>query len=333
MQTEKTRQERLRKWLNLQEEQRKQRLAKRSGIAIGKAIGNALMNPNGSVAPNDSPDGTPEQQDGDKEKLTARLEYGDEIEDFQLYDCETGEPVTLDGIGGNDSEPKYPLGFENCEAAKKPTMADLDGKTIFRTTYYTIYYDPNFEPVSVYSLSSAEFYSFVNTGTAWAQSKSSGGCPPQIGYVNDTGTTGSWTGRPGAYFRPDSGDPYCGYATADRQAAYATSTSIGWKQAYIDSFIAPTWNENDKNHLVLDGNGCFSTLCPDHNTQVLPKYQGCNDELILCDENGKENKIKVNPDGSIDVVQSEFNQTATIKNGKVVAVKKLTESQKEREFS
>ena len=53
-----------------------------------------------------------------KEKLITPLQVGDEQEKLKLYDCETGEEVTIDGLGGNESKPMYPAGFENCEGGE-----------------------------------------------------------------------------------------------------------------------------------------------------------------------------------------------------------------------
>lgn len=323
--------ENLQKWLGIKDLERG--LASvRKGSAVPKSIGSGggqATNANGGDAgSNIDEDDRPVDQ-----TLSDALQTGDEPEKFELKDCETGEAVTLDGIGGNGTKATSPIGFENCEAKRKPTMSDLDGKTIFRTTYFTIYSDPNFENVTVYSLSSAEFYSFVSTGTAWAQSESTGGCPPQIGYVSDTGTSGSWTGRPGAYFIPGSGNPYCGFKSADRQAAYNTSTSTEYKQAYIDNFEAPSWDENDQNHLNYNAEkSCIEPLCPELNPHVLDKFKECQDEMILCDADGNKVHVKINTDGTMDVTQEKHGQTATIKDGKVTSVKKITESQSERIF-
>ena len=94
----------------------------------------------------------------------------------------------------------------------------------------------------------------------------------------------------------------------------------------------PKWPAVDKNHLVWNKDKkCFEPLCPELNTQVLDKYKGCEDERILCDADG--NKVKVKVDGDVvKVTQEKYGQTAEIKNGKVTAVKKLTESQLEAEF-
>lgn len=324
----------IKKWLGLQNTP-KSAAAKHRGKSIDKSIGNAGgSGGDNGYAGDDAPDGAEDNrtQEG-VQNLSDALQTGDEPEKFELKDCETGEPVTLDGIGGNSTKAVPPIGFENCEAKRKPTMEDLAGKMIFRATYSTIYSDPNFESVTVYSLSSAEFYSFVSTGTAWAQSESTGGCPPQLGYVSDTGTSGSWTGRPGAYWRPGSGDPYCGYATNDRRANYTASTSTEYKQAYIDNFEAPTWDPNDKNHLSYNAEkGCIEPLCPNLNPHVLDKFKECQDEQILCDADGNKVHVKINADGTMDVTQQKHGQTATIKDGKVSSVKKITESQSERIF-
>ena len=63
----------------------------------------------------------------------------------------------------------------------------------------------------------------------------------------------------------------------------------------------------------------------------MDKYKACEDERILCDKDG--NKVKVEVDGNgVKITQAKYNQTAEFRNGKVTAVKKLTESQTEAEF-
>ena len=72
-------------------------------------------------------------------------------------------------------------------------------------------------------------------------------------------------------------------------------------------------------------------LCPELNNQVADKYKACNDELILCDEDG--NKVKVTIDGDeMKVTQAKHGQEATIKNGKVQSTKPLTPEQIARAF-
>ena len=53
--------------------------------------------------------------------------------------------------------------------------------------------------------------------------------------------------------------------------------------------------------------------------------------VSVIDKDG--NKVKVTIDGdTVKVTQAKYNQTAEFRNGKVTAVKKLTESQTEAEF-
>ena len=67
--TEKTRQDRLRQWLNLQQEERKKALSKQSGVNIGKSTGSSSFT-SGSVAPDDAPAGEGDNAtQEDKEKL------------------------------------------------------------------------------------------------------------------------------------------------------------------------------------------------------------------------------------------------------------------------
>ena len=201
----------------------------------------------------------------------------------------------------------------------------MDGKTIYQTTYF------RYQSITdtTYSLDASDFEAARvrahSECQAYASSKSSEFYDFVVRTVDSTAVYENVT-----VVRYPKNQTTGGTIVFQRTASLITSKSTAFKQAYIDSFVAPTWPENDKNHLKLGSDNCFGTLCPEHNNQVSPKYKDCQDEMILCDENGKKNKITVNADGSVDILQGDFNQVSTVKNGKVISVKKLTESQKER---
>ena len=92
------------------------------------------------------------------------------------------------------------------------------------------------------------------------------------------------------------------------------------------------WPAVDKNNLNWNKEkGCFEPLCHEMNTAVSDKFKECQKEHVLCDKDG--NKVKVEVDGNgVKITQAKYNQTAEFRNGKVTAVKKLTESQTESEF-
>lgn len=321
--------ENLQKWLGIKDLERG--LANvRKGGAVPKSIGSGGGQAANANEGGDAGDDVDEDDRPVDQTLSDALRAGDEPEKFELKDCETGEAVTLDGIGGNGTKAVPPIGFENCEAKRKPTMEDLEGKTIYRSVYWSNY--SGFDAITVYSLSSAEFYSFVAQGVSYAQSESNGGCPPNIGYVSDTGTSGSWVGQPHGLFSSGQGT-FCRYLTTDRRANYTANTSTEYKQAYIDNFEAPSWDENDQNHLNYNAEkSCIEPLCPELNPHVLDKFKECQDEMILCDADGNKVHVKINADGTMDVTQEKHGQTAIIKDGKVTSVKKITESQSERIF-
>lgn len=304
----------------------------RSGVPMGVAFGNSAGLGQTTSASDDitETNKTPNGKD-DVEAMRKPLQVGDKPEKFELKDCETGEAVTLDGIGGNGTKAVPPVGFDNCEVAKKPTMQDLEGKTIFRASYTAFAEQPEYK----YSLGSSYFYAFVARGINAVKSDTSSGCEPEIGTVTDTGSLGEWSGVAYIWYIPTSGDGYCGRsASTQKWAAYSTSNSTEWKQAYIDSFEAPVWDAADKNHLNYNTEkGCIEPLCPDLNPHVSEKFQECQDEFILCDEDNKKVHVKINSDGTMDVTQEQYGQTATIKDGRVSSVKIPAKSQLDRLFN
>ncbi len=309
----------------------------RVGGTIGRTAGRSGgAGAGGSLDSDSVPEGVdPPNSPEEIEELKKPLEPGDEPEKFKLFDCETGEEVTIDGIGGGGSQPSYPTGFENCDGQKKPTLDELiqNNVTIYRNT---IHYDaPSSPPPSIdyyyASLSSAQsgLPALFSAALSYANSKSQHGCeakivPPSVGMLY-----GAW-----AQWKGQDGQGSCSDNTGFAAQVYGTSSSnsVEWKQAYLDNWSENEWPAVDKNHLAWNKEkGCFEPLCPELNNQVLDKYKACEPERILCDEDG--NKVKVTIDGDeMKVLQSKFNREATIKNGVVQTSKQLTESQTEAEF-
>ena len=112
--------------------------AARIGAGIGKTVGNS----GGQVGGGGFSDGNPpdgDDSDGAEKGDGAgdageQIKTGDEFDRLEdLYDCETGEKVKIDGLGEKGSE-QYPTGFESCNKPKKPSMEDLAGKLIYTHT-------------------------------------------------------------------------------------------------------------------------------------------------------------------------------------------------------
>lgn len=254
----------------------------------------------------------------EKQRFRRPFEVGDEPEQLQAFDCETGEKVTLDGLNQQKGA-DVPVEFKDCKAPKAPTLADLQNTAIYVAEFYSNYYvDP---PIfkRVYSLDLTAYYAMKSEAVAFAEAESGSNCSPYIS-TNETEATGNTTARPFIWYIPSSGVGYCGGDTKDRIAFYRRSTSTADKLAYIEAWEPPQWSAVDKNHLVYNQEkGCMEPLCPDVNNQVLGKFQGCNDVLILCDEKG--NKIHVKMEGGeIQVTSATNKQTAVIKDGKVQRV-------------
>ena len=303
----------------------------RVGGAIGRTAGRSGGGGGGGELDSDSvPEGEEEEgaEKGDGSADAGKqLKPGDNADRLEdLYDCETGEKVTVDGLGKKGSE-SYPTGFQDCDAPKPPTMSELDGKTIFVCRYYSNF-DSNVKEEIVYALDKSAYTSKKSIALARADGASSNECKGQVvPYESDTGTSGVYRCELVALY----GGIGCRSDGRAYISEYRTSTSTADKQKYIDSFELK-WPAVDKNHLNWNKEkGCFEPLCPELNNQVLDKYKTCEPERILCDKDG--NKVKVTIDGyTVKVTQAKYNQTAEIKNGKVQSVKKLTESQTEAEF-
>ena len=279
------------------------RTAGRSG---GAGAGGSLDSD--SVPEGVDPPNTPEEI----EELKKPLEVGDEPEKFKLFDCETGEEVTIDGIGGGVSQPSYPTGFDDCKAQ------DVDPS--FEAGYYWLAEGYN-EPV--------------------------GGSPPVISstahQTKEPARSSAISLGGGQTSTPNSAIQKFIDGTTDSVSVTTGSVRclmrISRKSCNTDynqvCDLPPPkqkWPAVDRNHLTWNKEkGCFEPLCPELNNQVLDKYKTCEKERILCDKDG--NKVKVTVDGdTVKVTQAKYNQTAEIKNGKVQSVKQLTESQTEAEF-
>ena len=321
-----------RKWLNIGEKAAG-RAAKRSGIDIGKTIGNAggasSAGMNGEAKPSEDKDGSAENGDGSG-NVGKPFQNGDKADRIKgLYDCETGEEVTIDGAGEEGSE-AYPTGFQDCKASKKPTMADLDGAVIFITSSS---YPPNIgleiKDSPNYSLSTDIFEKWKPLAYDWAVRSGNANGNNNICNPIEASSSARYTVYPAkkqnGECRALSGDTY-------HEIRYRTSISQQDKQSYIDNFNAPTWPAPDRNHLTWNKEkNCFEPLCPELNNQVAEKYKECKDEMILCDEDGNQVKVKAG-DYGIEVTQAKYGQKSFIKNGKVQSVTKLTQAQTDDEF-
>ena len=302
----------------------------RAGGLIGKTSGNAS---GAGVTDRDgNPEGpereTAENGDGSLNggKALQVGDKGDRLTD--LYDCETGEKVTIDGLGEKGSE-QYPTGFENCNKPKKPTMEDLAGKLIYTHTLKRQSIDGVNDEQTTRTLSQSKLWENASVALSFVNSVP---CPHPH-FLNSTcrGVSESSSPNSATYTQSittSSGVRQIAYA----QASYTTCGTLACKQYYINEWVEEPWPGVDKNHLNWNKEkGCFEPLCPELNTAVSDKFKDCQKERILCDKDG--NKVKVEVDGNtVKVTQAKYNQTAEIKNGKVQTVKKLTESQTEAEF-
>ena len=324
----------------------------RVGGSIGRTAGRSGGGGGGGELDSDSvPEG--EEEEGaekgngalDASKRLKTGDKGDRLED--LYDCETGEKVTIDGLGSEGTE-AYPIGFDGC---KDKTEVPPEGAPIYRATL--IKYVASISSGSwVWVSQSSDSKLSVKRNTIYSQYVSDGfnhiisatpsECKSQLSDVFSIISSSGFNQNYYIY--------YSNYQTQAGGICHSHVNGAGDGGAYFYANVAiihnptlaqreeaaanenPSWPAVDKNHLVWNKEkGCFEPLCPELNTQVLDKYKGCEDERILCDKDG--NKVKVKVDGDVvKVTQEKYGQTAEIKNGKVTAVKKLTESQLEAEF-
>ena len=307
--------------------------AARIGAWIGKTVGNS----GGQVGGGGFSDGNPpdgDDSDGAEKGDGAgdageQIKQGDELDRLEdLYDCETGEKVKIDGLGQNGSE-QYPTGFESCNKPKKPSMEDLAGKLIYTHTLKRQSIDGVNDKQTTRTLSQSKLWENASVALSFVNSVP---CPhPNIPNSTCRGVSESSSPNSATYTQSittSGGVRKIAYA----QASYTTCGTLACKQYYINEWVEEPWPGVDKNHLNWNkGKGCFEPLCPELNTAVSDKFKGCEKERILCDKDG--NKVKVEVDGNtVKVTQAKYNQTAEIKNGKVQSVKKLTESQTEAEF-
>ena len=298
--------------------------AARIGGDIGKTAGRAGGSVGGgSFEGENPPDGNEEEgaEKGDGAgNASNKIKVGDELDRLEdLYDCETGEKVTIDGLGDKSSE-QFPTGFQDCKSDKPPTMADLEGKIIFITTAND--YGRIGKDGASYDLNESGFLSYKSASINWANSKSTGGCSASI---SESEFLLVATPLGGNGCNPVAQNYYS-------EINLAKSASTASKQQYIDNWKGSVWPAVDRNHLTWNKDkGCFEPLCPELNTAVSDKFKDCEKERILCDKDG--NKVKVEVDGNgVKITQAKYNQTSEFRNGKVTAVKKLTESQTEAEF-
>ena len=307
--------------------------AARIGAGIGKTVGNS----GGQVGGGGFSDGNPpdgDDSDGAEKGDGAgdageQIKTGDELDRLEdLYDCETGEKVKIDGLGEKGSE-QYPTGFESCNKPKKPSMEDLAGKLIYTHTLKRQSIDGVNDEQTTRTLSQSKLLENASAALSFVNSVP---CPhPKFTNSTCRGVNESSTPNSVAYTQSvtiNGAFRQIAYA----QASYTTCGTLACKQYYINEWVEEPWPGVDKNHLNWNkGKGCFEPLCPELNTAVSDKFKGCEKERILCDKDG--NKVKVEVDGNtVKVTQAKYNQTAEIKNGKVQSVKKLTESQTEAEF-
>lgn len=277
----------------------------RAGSAIGRTAGRSGGGGGGGNLDSDSVpegDGSSGAEKGDgAADFGEKLKVGDEFDRAEdLYDCETGEKVTIDGFGEKGSE-RYPTGFQDCNA--KP----CDPSNI--SQYY------------LWMGSDSVCGTYRGIGTTAQSACGAAGhiwSPNKDPFDGSSSSASCWCGTDGRY---NGGNPSL--------INYPPSNADG---ELICEQESGKWPSADRNHLTWNKEkNCFEPLCPELNTAVSDKFKGCEKERILCDKDG--NKVKVEVDGNtVKVTQAKYNQTAEIKNGKVQSVKKLTESQTEAEF-
>lgn len=298
----------------------------RIGGSIGRTAGRSGGGGGGGNLDSDSvPEG--EESSGAEKGDGAgdagkQIKLGDEFDRLEdLYDCETNEEVTLDGLGGGGAGPTYPTGFENCEKQELPEGEFKEGYYWYASQGYV-----NMNDSSDIMSSSGNFQTYSEAAAILDQNKMLQGSDYWSDiWAQKKASKSNWSELIGR--TEVGGEFYTGGVEIYRKNCVTEYNAVCALPPPI-----PKWPAPDKNHLVWnDEKGCFEPLCPELNNQVLDKYKSCEEERILCDKDG--NKVKVTVDGdTVKVTQAKYNQTAEIKNGKVQTVKKLTESQKEAEF-
>ena len=307
--------------------------AARIGAGIGKTVGNSGGQVGGGgfsdVNPPDGDDSDGAEKGDGAGDAGEQIKTGDELDRLEdLYDCETGEKVKIDGLGEKGSE-QYPTGFQDCSKPKKPTMEDLAGKLIYTHTLKRQSIDGVNDEQTTRTLSQSKLLENASAALSFVNSVP---CP-HPNFPNSTCRGVSESSQLNAVTYTQSIETNGVFREiAHAQASYTTCGTVACKQYYINEWVEEPWPGVDKNHLNWNKEkGCFEPLCPELNTAVSDKFKDCQKERILCDKDG--NKVKVEVDGNtVKVTQAKYNQTAEIKNGKVQTVKKLTESQTEAEF-
>ncbi len=291
----------------LVEDRAKELAARKTGKpvpgGVGSSLGGTSLSTDGVI---DQGAGSSGGGEDGNEDLKDKLKPGDEPEKFKLFDCETNEEVTLDGIGGGGAGPAYPTGFD--EEKCKTGSFDCDVAPSEMMIKYQAGDDP---------------YAPNPTWGPW--------------YIDETGWKDACVAA-GHEMRASGVNEYCYYKKGTQYENIPVPsvkvTYSGLTQSEQDEYCERQgqWPAPDKNHLVWnEEKGCMEPLCPELNNQVADKYKACNDELILCDEDG--NKVKVTIDGDeMKVTQAKHGQEATIKNGKVQSTKPLTPEQIARAF-
>ena len=254
--TKKTEAQNWRKFLGITEPKAGKASARAGGL-IGKASGSA------SGAGVTDRDGNPEgseretSENGDGSLNGGKgLQVGDKGDRLtDLYDCETGEEVTIDGLGKKGSE-GYPTGFQDCN--KTPCDPDSISQ------YY--------EWMGADSICGT----YRGIGTT---AQNSCGAAGHIWSPNKNPFDGS----------ASSASCWCGTAESNNGGNPALINS---KPSQSDGELiceqeSGKWPAVDRNHLTWNKEkGCFEPLCPELNNQVLDKYKACEDERILCDKDG-----------------------------------------------
>ena len=304
---------------------------------VGSSLGGTSLSTDGVIDQGENSGGG--GGDGGNEGLEEELKIGDEPEKFKLFDCDTEEEVTIDGLGGGGAGPAYPTGFEECKGQNKPTLEELiaNNVTIYRSRI------KHYVPSGAAGVSDALFYYASQSAAesaqeglkgnvnSFAKTHSKHGCDIQM-IPNGQGGASIYMAM--AVWKGADGLGTCEATTGYAAELFAVeaSNSVEWKQAYIDNWDGDVWPAVDRNHLVWnEEKECMEPLCPDLNNQVSEKYQGCNDEMVLCDEEGNKVKVKIE-NGEMKVTQAKFGKESTIKDGKVQSTKNLTPEQLAREF-
>ena len=232
--------------------------AARVGGDIGKTAGRA----GGSVSGGSFEGGNP--PDGDDSEGAGKgdgsvdggkqLKPGDDADRIgDLYDCETGENVKIDGLGKEGSE-QYPSGFD-AEKCKEERRDDCyTNETLFHTWTTGTQSKPGpygpFEPTKQEAC--------VAAGGDWRVNN----C-----YWSPTSNlTRGYTSKKFKDFTQEEKFNIC---------------SGTWPAVDKNHLV---WNK---------GKGCFEPLCPELNTAVSDKFKECQKEHILCDKDDNKVKVEV----------------------------------------